>query len=99
VEAAAKMNYRYVGRDIDSLDWVSRGSGTSQLYRPAAELVERILELKKPGSIISLRLGRQDGEAGSRADYLFQKLDLLINQLLARGYEIVPVSELMDHAR
>jgi peptidoglycan/xylan/chitin deacetylase (PgdA/CDA1 family) len=101
IEEAAKMNYRYIGRDVDSLDWVPRGSGpgASQLYHPAADLVERILEQKRPGSIISLRLGRQDEAWGRREDYLFQKLDLLINQLLARGYEIVPVSELVDHAQ
>jgi peptidoglycan/xylan/chitin deacetylase (PgdA/CDA1 family) len=101
IEEAAKMNYRYIGRDVDSLDWVPRGggAGAAQLYHPAADLVERILEQKKPGSIISLRLGRQDEAGGRREDYLFQKLDLLINQLLARGYEIVPVSELVDHAQ
>jgi peptidoglycan/xylan/chitin deacetylase (PgdA/CDA1 family) len=101
IEEAAKMNYRYIGRDVDSLDWVPRGAaaGTAQLYHPAADLVERVLDQKKPGSIISLRLGRQDETGSRRDDYLFQKLDLLINGLLARGYEIVPVSALVDHAR
>ncbi|MDR2078339.1 MAG: polysaccharide deacetylase family protein, partial [Treponema sp.] len=103
IEAAAKMNYQYVGRDVDSLDWVAKrgDSGINRLYHPAADLVERILEQKKPGSIISMRLGRPDDsrEDSRREDYLFRKLDLLINQLLARGYEIVPVSQIADHAR
>ncbi|MDR1626688.1 MAG: polysaccharide deacetylase family protein [Spirochaetia bacterium] len=103
IEAAAKMNYRYIGRDVDSLDWVPRrgDNGVNQLYQGAPDLVERILEQKKPGSIISMRLGRLDDSAvgDSREDYLFQKLDLLVNQLLARGYEIVPVSDLVDHAQ
>ncbi|MDR3200938.1 MAG: polysaccharide deacetylase family protein [Spirochaetales bacterium] len=103
IDAAAKMNYRYIGRDVDSLDWIARrgDSGINQLYHPAADLIERVLEQKKPGSIISMRLGRpDDGMKDSRRDdYLFQKLDLLINQLLARGYEIVPVSEIVDHAQ
>jgi peptidoglycan/xylan/chitin deacetylase (PgdA/CDA1 family) len=103
IDAGAKMNYRYIGRDVDSLDWVPRrnDTGINQIYHPAADLVERILEQKKPGSIISMRLGRTDDSAASdsRNDYLFQKLDLLINQLLARGYEFVSVSEMMDHAQ
>jgi peptidoglycan/xylan/chitin deacetylase (PgdA/CDA1 family) len=103
IEAAAKMNYQYVGRDVDSLDWVAKrgDSGINRLYHPAADLVERILEQKKPGSIISMRLGRPDDsrEDSRREDYLFRKLDLLINQLLARGYEILPVSQIADHAR
>lgn len=103
IEAAAGMNYRYIGRDVDSLDWVPRrgDNGINQLYYPASDLVERILEQKKPGSVISMRLGRPDDSmAGdSREDYLFQNLDVLINQLLARGYEIVPVSALVDHAQ
>jgi hypothetical protein len=36
---------------------------------------------------------------GPRDDYLFQKLDLIINQLILLGYQIVPVSTLMEHAR
>ncbi|MDR1932177.1 MAG: polysaccharide deacetylase family protein [Spirochaetales bacterium] len=103
IEAAAQMNYRYIGRDVDSLDWAPRrgDSGVNQLYHPAAGLVERVLAQKKPGSIISMRLGMPDDAAADsrRDDYLFQKLDLLINQLLARGYEIVPVSEMVDHAQ
>jgi peptidoglycan/xylan/chitin deacetylase (PgdA/CDA1 family) len=103
IEAAAKMNYRYIGRDIDSLDWVPRrgDEGVNQLYHPAPDLVERVLEQKKPGAIISMRLGRPDDSAAGdrREDYLFQHLDLLINQLLAKGYEIVPVSDLVDHAQ
>ena len=36
---------------------------------------------------------------GPRDDYLFQKLDLIINELIRRGFQIVPVSTLMEHAR
>jgi len=58
--------------------------------------VERILILKKPGSIIPLRLGRLTGE---RDDYLFHRVDIIINALLKLGYEIVTVSTLMEHAK
>lgn len=101
VEAAREANYIYVGRDIDSLDWVPRRTdeGLSQLYRPSAQLVERILERKQPGSIVSMQVGISEEARGGRDDYLFQRLDLLINGLLEQGYEVVPVSTMLDHAR
>jgi peptidoglycan/xylan/chitin deacetylase (PgdA/CDA1 family) len=100
ISAGQSANYIYVGRDVDSLDWVPRRTdeGLSQLYKPAGELVERILELKRPGSIISMQVGIPDSTRTGRDDYLFQKLDLLINGLLERGYSVVPVSTLIEHA-
>jgi peptidoglycan/xylan/chitin deacetylase (PgdA/CDA1 family) len=95
---AARMNYTYVGRDVDSYDWVAATDFNKArgIYMPAADLVERMLRLKKPGSIIPLQVGMV---GGPRDDYLFQKLDLIINELSLLGYRIVPVSTLMEHAR
>ena len=103
IRASREVNYTYVGRDVDSLDWVARRDegGVSRLYAPTAHLIERIVEEKKPGSIISMTVGIPgDGtrDAG-RDDYLFHRLDVLINALLERGYSIVPVSELIDRVR
>jgi peptidoglycan/xylan/chitin deacetylase (PgdA/CDA1 family) len=97
LEAAAKMNYTYIGRDIDPLDWVGRlaGSRTPGLYLPSHLLVERISETVRPGSIIPIRLGLPDA---GREDYLFNELPLLINALISDGYAIVPVSSLLEHA-
>lgn len=101
--AAEKMNYTYIGRDVDSLDWVPKrtDSGIPNLYMSAPELVERILNLKKPGSIVSLTVGKPNDSdpAGGRDDYLFNHLGLLINGLLEQGYSIVPVSILMEHVK
>jgi peptidoglycan/xylan/chitin deacetylase (PgdA/CDA1 family) len=98
VQASREMNYTYVGRDVDALDWVPRqnGQGVSSLYRSNAQIVE-----KDPGSIIAMRVGTpgESSAYGGRDDYLFQKLDLLINRLTERGYDIVPVSTLIEHAR
>jgi peptidoglycan/xylan/chitin deacetylase (PgdA/CDA1 family) len=98
IAASREMNYTCVGRDVDSLDWVTREdpAPAKGLYLPASRLIERIMDKKKPGSIIPILTGTP---AGYREDYLFQKLDLLINALLARGYEIVPVSVLMENRR
>ena len=98
IAAAAEMGYLYVGRDIDPLDWVARtDSNTARgIYFPAADLVERIAAEKKPGSIIPVQIGT----AGTaREDYLFQKLDLVVSELARQGYDIVPVSTLIEHAR
>jgi len=94
MEATEEMNYLYVGRDIDPLDWVvSDGStGNRYLYQGSSELLERVLDEVKPGSIIPIRIGRP----GEREDYFFRKLDLLINALLNDGYEIITVSELKN---
>jgi peptidoglycan/xylan/chitin deacetylase (PgdA/CDA1 family) len=98
IEASQEMNYTYVGRDVSSMDWMTYelSALTPGLYLPASELVERILEKKQPGSIIPIIVGIPEGV---RVDYLFQKLDLLINGLVRKGYRIVPVSVLIEHAR
>ena len=92
------MNYRYVGRDVDSLDWVTRDhtAAISGIYMDAEALVARILDKKQPGSIIPITVGTTEGR---RDDYLFQKLDILMDALMKRGYEFVDVSTLVEHAR
>ena len=101
ISAGQSANYIYVSRDVDSLDWVPRRTdeGLSQLYFPAGELVQRILEVKRPGSIVSMQVGIPDSARGGRDDYLFQKLDILINGLLDAGYDVVPVSTLIENAQ
>jgi peptidoglycan/xylan/chitin deacetylase (PgdA/CDA1 family) len=97
LQASREMNYVYIGRDVDPLDWVTREMSitTRDIYFPAGILVERVIATKKPGSIVPIMVGKPDGE---RQDYFFQKLDLLIDALIKRGYEIVPVSVLIEHA-
>lgn len=98
LEAGASMNYTCVGRDLDPLDWVSKEDRGSLpgAYLDAHAIVERVVSAARPGSVIPIRLGSADG---GRDDYLFLQLDLLINALKDRGYEIVPVSTLIEHAK
>ncbi|MFP4266400.1 MAG: polysaccharide deacetylase family protein [Spirochaetaceae bacterium] len=95
IEASQEMNYTYIGRDVDTLDWVPKSDRGDGMYRQSRDLVERALEKKKPGSILPIRIGAVEK---GREDYLFQFLDLLINGLISQGYEIVPVSTLIHHA-
>ncbi len=98
VEASREMNYTYVSKDVDPLDWVTstdRAVSTG-MYASAADIVLRILAQKKPGSIIPIRIGQPTD--GQREDYLFTQLDLLLNALITSGYSVVTVSTLMEHA-
>ena len=52
IDAAEEMNYSYVGRDVITLDWKSdydTSYGTGRFYKPAAALVEDVVEQKKTG--------------------------------------------------
>ncbi|THB67420.1 MAG: polysaccharide deacetylase family protein, partial [Spirochaetaceae bacterium] len=103
LSAAEEVNYSYVGRDVDALDWVPRylNGTTGSLYQPSADLIERIVSEKKPGSIIALRIGTpgDDKPFGGRDDYVFHRLDVLVNALVEKGYSFVPVSLLRDRVQ
>ena len=95
--ASEEMNYTYVGHDVDPLDWALEDSSMG-MTEPlsAAEMVGRIISLKKPGSVIPIRLGLKDQRSGG---YLYNNLDVLLNAFLEEGYTVVPVSALIEHAR
>ena len=97
IAASGEMNYTYIGRDVDPLDWIAPGASarSGDLYLRSADILERVIRLKKPGSIVPVRIGKTHPE---REDYLFHSLDILIDELISLGYTIVPVSQLMEHA-
>jgi peptidoglycan/xylan/chitin deacetylase (PgdA/CDA1 family) len=93
--AAAKAGYRTVGRDVDPMDWVTRdaAAGRTLLQYPAAEMIDRIMTAKRPGSIIPIRLGLLPG---GRPDYLYNSLGVLLDALVCGGYSVLPVSTVME---
>lgn len=97
LNAAKEMNYIYIGRDIDPLDWVGRyqSSISQELYANTHDLIENTSAEARPGSIIPIRIGIP---AGGREDYFYNELPLLLNALISRGLDIVPVSSLLKHA-
>ena len=103
LDAAEQAGYRHVGRDVDSLDSIPRftADGREPRYRPTADLIERIVNRIKPGSIIDITLGipGEDDVFGGREDYLYHRLDVLFQELTARGYTVVPVSRLIERAQ
>jgi len=96
--AAAEAGYRTTGRDTDSRDWIrapdARRLGMEQL--PAAEMIDAIVDAAEGGSIIPIRLGLLEG---GRPDYLFNSLEVLLDALVRKGYEVVPVSTLLNKSR
>ncbi|MDR3341237.1 MAG: polysaccharide deacetylase family protein [Treponema sp.] len=94
ISAAAEAGYKTLGRDVDPMDWVSREDtkqiGISQYS--ASEMVDRIMIGKQPGSIIPIRLGLLPG---GRNDYLFSRINVLLDALSHSGYSVVPVSRII----
>jgi len=92
--AAAAAGYATAARDIDYNDWLSRDEalrlGIRQLS--SSQLIEQITYKRKNGSIIPVRLGLNPG---GRNDYLFQRIDVLLDALIRSGCDIVPVSAIV----
>ncbi|MDR1099740.1 MAG: polysaccharide deacetylase family protein, partial [Treponema sp.] len=96
--AASQAGYLTVGRDVDPLDWVSRDDARSLGINQysASAMIDRIMNMKRPGSIIPVRLGLLPG---GRKDYLYLRIEVLLDALVRSGYSVVPVSTIIDHAR
>lgn len=76
---ATECGYYTIQWSIDSLDWKNYG---------VDDIIERVCEHKalKPGAIILCHNG---------ADYTADALDTLIKRVKEKGYEFVPISELI----
>jgi peptidoglycan/xylan/chitin deacetylase (PgdA/CDA1 family) len=95
--AAYRTGYTTVTRDTDPLDWVSREDEQrlGLVQYSASDMVDRIMEVKKPLSIIPIRLGLLNG---GRKDYLFSRINVLLDALAMEGYSVVPISVLLEHS-
>ncbi|MDR2403359.1 MAG: polysaccharide deacetylase family protein [Spirochaetaceae bacterium] len=90
ITVAAASGYLTIGRDVDPLDWVGRAD-SERLSLPrysASEMVDRIMDRKRPGSVIPIRLGLLPG---GRDDYLFSRINVLLDALVRSGYSVVPL--------
>jgi peptidoglycan/xylan/chitin deacetylase (PgdA/CDA1 family) len=96
--AALKTGYTTITRDLDPLDWVSREEEQKLglVQHSASDMVDRIMEAKEPGSIIPIRLGLL---SGGRKDYLFNRINVLLDALVREGYFVTPVSTLLERSR
>lgn len=100
---AAELGYRHIGwtvgrsadESMDTMDWVS--DTTSTAYHSAEEILQRLLRIANGtgdaanGGIVLMHLGSQ-----RHGDEPFRILPQLIQELRAKEYEIVTVSQLLD---
>jgi peptidoglycan/xylan/chitin deacetylase (PgdA/CDA1 family) len=88
---AAASGYITVNRSVDPGDWMSREDALRLNLRqiPPSEMIEQIIKKRESGAIIPIRLGLLPG---GRDEYLFQRIEALLDALLRSGYEIIPVS-------
>lgn len=76
---ADELNYTVVQWDTDSLDWMNKG---------VDNIVNRVVTKAHPGDIILLH-------ASDTVTQTQEALPIIIDQLRAKGYEFVSVSELL----
>lgn len=98
MSAGGKAGYRYVAGDVSVPDWATAEQERLMpgIYRASAVLIEDIMRDTKPGSIIPVRIGRPEG---TRSDYLYDKIEILVNALIEDGYGIVTVDTLIQGVR
>ncbi len=94
-EGGKSAGYEYVKGDIFVPDWVTAEMSPSLpgLYKGADLIIEDIMKKIKPGDIIPVRIGKTPD--GTRSDYLYDRIKVLLNALTEAGYSVVTVSELM----
>ncbi|MCL2759380.1 MAG: polysaccharide deacetylase family protein [Treponema sp.] len=89
--AAAATGYTTINRSIDPGDWISREDALRLNLRQVmpSEMIEQIIEKRASGAIVPIRLGLLPG---GRDEYLFQRIEVLLDAFIRSGYVIVPVS-------
>ncbi len=90
--AGSQAGYRYVDAFTNFSDRISfeESSSTGKAYLDAGSLIDSFVENLHDGMVIPVSVGKTNG---TRSDYLYEKLDLLIAAILNAGYEIVSVRE------
>lgn len=74
--------------DMQTLEDTAKNSTT---YYSSSKIIEGIFRILKDNAIIPVSVGLSNG---TRTDYLYNKIDVLISAIIEKGYKIVPVSEL-----
>lgn len=93
INGGTEAGYDYAKSSIKTLD-ITTFEDTARngiAYYPSSKIIEAITKTLKDGAIIPVSVGLSNG---TRSDYLYQRLDVLIAAILDAGFEIVPVSEL-----
>jgi len=92
--AASSAGYATITRSFDPGDWISREDSLKLNLRQVSpsEIIDQIIQKKSGNAVVPVRLGLLPG---GRDEYLFQRIDVLLDALLRSGYAIVPVSNVI----
>lgn len=93
-DAASGAGYTYVDvfdKVSDRVSFEDQDSGKK--YLDASSLIDSFVDELYDGMIIPVSVGKG---SGTRNDYLYEKLDLLIASILDNDFEIVPLKEILD---
>ncbi|MCL2264951.1 MAG: polysaccharide deacetylase family protein [Treponema sp.] len=92
--AATSAGYKTVTRSYDAGDWISANDLLRLNLRQImpSEMIEEIIKNIETDFVIPIRLGLLHG---GRDEYLFQRIEVLLDALLRSGYVIVPVSNII----
>lgn len=95
LKAGEKSGYIWIDKGLATQDYVTYEKSLEEeiQYLSTSEIIDYVIENLEPGSIIPISVGIA---SGTRGDYLYDKLDVLISAILSEGYEIVTVSELFN---
>lgn len=80
---ANELNYNVIQWDTDSLDWMNKG---------VDNIINRVVTKAHPGDIVLLH-------ASDSVKQTHEALPVIIDQLRAKGYEFVTVSELLKQTQ
>ena len=94
-KAGNDAGYRYAdagGFCFDTVTLEDSASGKSK-YMSAGDIIETVTSYLSDGSLVPVSVGIS---RGTRSDYLYEKLDLLISALLDSGCDIVSARSLLN---
>ena len=95
IKAGESAGYMYVNAAMPGYDTVTLEQGMLEghEYLASGKIIDRMVQeaVSNGRKILAVSAGIS---RGSRTDYVYDNLDLLINELIDAGYEIVPVSGL-----
>ena len=91
VDWGMNAGYSYVNSFAEFSDSTSFACEDGKKYYSAARLIDAYSDRLYDGMIIPVSVGKPKG---SREDYLYEKIDILISSILNSGYEIVGIRDL-----
>lgn len=93
IKGGQLAGYTYIGNGFTAADTITLEAFAQNdvTYLSSAEIIEKIIRQLKDKAVIPVAVGINNG---TRSDYLYNKLDLLIGAILDAGYDIVTVGNI-----